>query len=211
MTAAQANEHDETSSRILDEAERLFTNSGFEGTSVREITSRAGCNLAAVSYHFGGKQGLYEAVFKRRLSLLREGRIRQIREAREQDGTLEGVLRAFADVFLHGFAASQGGGMVMELFVREMLDPKLPDGMLVSEMIGPVQRVLAEAIREAAPGLGERDAYCSIHSLVGQLIQCLHADRIFGGSGAGLEEFREHVIRFTAAGIRSLCHSDSLP
>lgn len=54
--------------RLLDAAEKLFCQRGFEGTSVREITAEAGCNVAAVNYYFGSKEKLYEEMFHRRLS-----------------------------------------------------------------------------------------------------------------------------------------------
>ncbi|MCK5427639.1 MAG: helix-turn-helix transcriptional regulator, partial [Thermodesulfovibrionia bacterium] len=53
--------HD-TKQRILDATEFLFARKGFRGTSLREITNRAGVNLAAVNYHFGSKKTLLEAV-----------------------------------------------------------------------------------------------------------------------------------------------------
>ena len=56
----------ETRTRILDAAEELFMLHGFEGTSMRHLTARAGVNLAAVNYHFGSKHALIEAVFRRR-------------------------------------------------------------------------------------------------------------------------------------------------
>ncbi len=43
---------------------RLFASKGYHAVSVRELTSEAGVNLATVSYHFGGKAGLYEAIFR---------------------------------------------------------------------------------------------------------------------------------------------------
>src|SRR5881398_3294347 len=57
----------ETRTRILDAAEELFMLHGFEGTSMRLLTAKAGVNLAAVNYHFGSKDALIEAVFRRRL------------------------------------------------------------------------------------------------------------------------------------------------
>src|ERR671936_254385 len=57
----------ETRTRILDAAEELFMQHGFEGTSMRQLTARAGVNLAAVNYHFGSKHALIEALFRRRL------------------------------------------------------------------------------------------------------------------------------------------------
>ena len=59
-----------TKSRILDAAERLFLEHGFEATSLRQLTAAAGVNLAAVNYHFGSKEELFQAV------LTREGRAR---------------------------------------------------------------------------------------------------------------------------------------
>lgn len=45
-----------TKNKILDAAEHLFAVNGFNGTSLREITSQAEVNLAAVNYHFGSKK-----------------------------------------------------------------------------------------------------------------------------------------------------------
>ncbi len=52
-----------TKDRIMDTAKRLFADKGFEGVSVRDITGEAGVNNSMISYYFGGKDGLYEAIF----------------------------------------------------------------------------------------------------------------------------------------------------
>jgi len=65
----------ETRTRILDAAEELFMQHGFEGTSMRLLTSKAGVNLAAVNYHFGSKDALIEAVFRRRLDPMNAARV----------------------------------------------------------------------------------------------------------------------------------------
>ena len=65
----------ETRTRILDAAEELFMQHGFEGTSMRLLTTKAGVNLAAVNYHFGSKDALIEAVFRRRLDPMNAARI----------------------------------------------------------------------------------------------------------------------------------------
>ena len=48
----------DTKERILDVAERLFAERGFDGVSMRDLTREAEVNLAAVNYHFGGKDAL---------------------------------------------------------------------------------------------------------------------------------------------------------
>ena len=50
--------HFSTKQRILDVAEALFAEHGFAGTSLRQVTSRADVNIAAVNYHFGSKENL---------------------------------------------------------------------------------------------------------------------------------------------------------
>ena len=54
----------DTRERILDAAESLFLDHGFEGTSMRMITAQAEVNLAAANYHFGSKEALIQEVFR---------------------------------------------------------------------------------------------------------------------------------------------------
>ena len=59
--------HFNTKDRILGAAEELFAQYGFSGTSLRQVTSRADVNIAAVNYHFGSKENLVNEVFRRRM------------------------------------------------------------------------------------------------------------------------------------------------
>src|SRR5437764_13750276 len=64
-----------TKQRILDTAESLFMEHGFEATSLRSITAAAGVNLAAVNYHFGSKEELFQSVLTRRLDPMNHARL----------------------------------------------------------------------------------------------------------------------------------------
>ena len=65
------NNEDLTKERILDTAEVLFAQKGYQAVGVREITSAAKCNLAAVNYHFGNKENLYlEVLWVNRVVML---------------------------------------------------------------------------------------------------------------------------------------------
>src|SRR5207302_965939 len=75
----------ETRTRILDAAEELFMQHGFEGTSMRLLTGKAGVNLAAVNYHFGSKHALVEAVFRRRLDPMNTARIAELEKLEAED------------------------------------------------------------------------------------------------------------------------------
>ncbi|MFN8250436.1 MAG: TetR family transcriptional regulator [Ferruginibacter sp.] len=58
------NGYNEKQLQIIDTAERLFAKKGFDGTSVRDISEAAGINVAMISYYFGSKEKLMEAIFE---------------------------------------------------------------------------------------------------------------------------------------------------
>ena len=56
---------------ILDTAERMFSDIGYDAASTRMISGEAGVNMAMLNYYFGSKEGLYLAVFERKISAFR--------------------------------------------------------------------------------------------------------------------------------------------
>jgi AcrR family transcriptional regulator len=57
--------------QILEVAEKLFANKGFDGTSIRDIASEAGVNIAMISYYFKSKENLLQAIFEKRMGSFR--------------------------------------------------------------------------------------------------------------------------------------------
>jgi AcrR family transcriptional regulator len=76
----------DTKTRILDAAEALFTEHGYEATSLRQLTGAAGVNLAAVNYHFGSKEELFQAVLTRRLDPMNQERIELLQSLEREAG-----------------------------------------------------------------------------------------------------------------------------
>jgi AcrR family transcriptional regulator len=201
-----------TRGRLLDAAERLFAAHGFRATSVRDITAAAGCNVAAVNYHFRNKESLYREMFRRRLRVLREQRIASIRRAMDSAGeraSLEQVLEGFTTAFLEPHLDQSAGRRLMQLFSREMLDPHLRPGTLWREMIEPVQHALARAVRALAPGLGAAATRRCIHSLIAQLVHVVQVRNAPGAPPAvaradfAFPQVVAHIVRFSCAGIRA--------
>ena len=64
-------EYNDKQIAIMDAAEKLFADNGFSGTSVRDIAEAAGVNLAMISYYFGSKEKLMEAMFRYRGDFMR--------------------------------------------------------------------------------------------------------------------------------------------
>jgi AcrR family transcriptional regulator len=199
-----------TRERLLDAAEKLFAARGFRATSVRDITSAARCNLASVTYHFGGKLALYREVLRRRMRTLREQRIGGIRRALAEagpDANLEMLLRAFTAAFLEPHLDESRGRLVMMLFSRELLDPHLPPNTLQTEMVSPVQESLIGAMRAVGVGLTGREGRRCVHSIVAQLAHSIRMRAMPGTASARMrqdfafDEIADHIVRFSLAGI----------
>ena len=207
-----ARDGDDARERLLTAAEKLFAEKGLDGVSVRQITSAANCNVAAVNYHFGGKQNLYIEVCHQRLNLLRElriSRIRQVMTAGDHEVTLEELLAAFAEAFMEPLIGQEYGHHTLKLFIREMIDKNLPEGMLFELLIGPIMEELLKALKVICPELSQQDALLSIQSLAAQLarvamIQNLVSDEKIKKSPLfDLELNLKHIVKFSAAGIRT--------
>ena len=92
-----------TREQILGVAEELFAEKGFSHTSIRDITEKAACNLAAVNYHFHGKTNLYIEVFRYHMNTIKNQRIDAIQNLLSEKGddtTLEELVYSFSTAFL---------------------------------------------------------------------------------------------------------------
>ena len=92
--------------QLLDVAEKLFSESGFDGTTIRQLAKAAHCNLALISYYFGGKEGLYEGVLLRHLQGLRDRYSRAQNEAEENREELRKSWPEFKDPVQARFCSS---------------------------------------------------------------------------------------------------------
>ncbi len=144
----------ETRTRILDAAEELFMQNGFGGTSMRHLTARAGVNLAAVNYHFGSKDALIEAVFRRRLDPMNAARIAAL-EALEAGGRAqepEAIIRAFISPSLSMMEDTKGGGRnFIRLLGRTYTEPAKALRQLIGQMYAPAMQRYKGALERALP------------------------------------------------------------
>ncbi len=202
--------------RLLEAAERLFCEKGFAGTSVRDITSEAKCNVAAVNYHFGGKENLYKTIVQHHLRNLRDVRLASIKKVMsEPDVNLEKLLHSFAAAFVEPLIDQDKGDRFMKMMIREMLDPHLPKNMFADEVAIPTLNKLGGALMELCPNLNQKQAIMAIISIVGQLVHTIHLKKVFDTQHnieipvPAFPEMIDHIIEFSAAGIRSLAKGES--
>lgn len=141
---------------ILDTAERLFAQQGHDGTSMRQITSEAGVNLAAVNYHFGSKESLVQAVLKRRLAVLNQERLRLLDEleAQAQGRPLKPsqIVDAFFGTLLRLASRPEHVGKnFLPLLERTMTDPTGFIRAIVAEEYASVMERYQNAFFKALP------------------------------------------------------------
>ena len=133
----------EARARLLDAALRLFAVQGFAKTSTREIAQAAGVNIAAISYYFGDKAGLYRAVFTEPLGSPEQ----DIPLYNQPDMPLRASLEGFFASFLEPMKQSDLVQHCMRLHFREMLEPT---GLWAEELehgIKPAHAALVDVLR----------------------------------------------------------------
>jgi AcrR family transcriptional regulator len=164
----------DTKTRILDAAEKLFVEHGFEATSLRSLTSAAGVNLAAVNYHFGSKEELFQAVLTRRLDPMNQERIELLgrieREAGGRALSCEKILFAMLIPALKlARDEKRGGKNFLRLVGRAYADPApFIRHFLSAQYAGMIGRY-KEAFLTALPHLSRQELTWRLHFVMGAL------------------------------------------
>jgi AcrR family transcriptional regulator len=163
----------DTKSRILDAAETLFIECGYEAMSLRQITSRAEVNLAAVNYHFGSKESLIHSMLSRRLDQLNEERLKLLDRFDAMLGarlTCEHVLGA---MFIPALRLSRdprvGGKAFLRLLGRAYTDPSSFIRDFLNAHYESVAMRFFDAFQRALPHLPRGELGWRLHFAIGAL------------------------------------------
>ena len=163
-----------TKERILDAAESLFMEHGFEATSLRLITAAAGANLASANYHFGSKEELFEAVLTRRLDPMNQARVRLLDrfEAESAPAPLacERILDAlFIPALELARDPARGGQNFLRLLGRAYADPAPFIRHFLSEQYAQMIARFKAAFARALPHLPKKELSWRLHFIMGAL------------------------------------------
>ncbi len=131
-------EPDPARARLLRAGLRLFAHQGYAATSTRELAQAAGVNVAAISYYFGDKAGLYRAVFFEPLGEIADG----IAAFTDPSLSLEAALRAYYAPFVAPMADGEDGLLCVKLRMREMVEPTGLWDQEVNEGIKPMHEAM---------------------------------------------------------------------
>jgi AcrR family transcriptional regulator len=197
---AKENKEDLTRERILDSAENLFAQKGFNAVSVREITSAARCNLAAVNYHFGNKESLYLEVFRSRW-VPRAQRVQEsFRKslAAHDSPSPQAVVSALAKAFLEGPLSDEERLRHSQLMTREMTQPTKAFEHLAEHIMQPFFKELADKLGSVLPDeLEEEKMLLNIFSIFGMVLYFNFA-RVAVSRLTGRKynaAFRDHLVK----------------
>src|SRR5690349_12958052 len=163
-----------TKDRILDAAEARFMEHGFEATSMRALTAAAGVNLAAVNYHFGTKEVLFQAVLVRRLDPMNQQRVELLTRleqmARPQPLACDRIMLAlFIPALKLARDPARGGKDFLRLLGRAYADPAPFIRQFLSSQYAQMITRFKAAFARALPELPRKELSWRLHFIMGAL------------------------------------------
>jgi AcrR family transcriptional regulator len=197
----------ETRERLIDVSARLFAERGFSKVTVREICQRAHANVAAVNYHFGGKDGLYQEIVSSAIRTMQKT-TDEIREAGARRPPEE-QLEIFVRIFLSRVMQHKDG-WIHQLMMQEIRDPTPALDRVVKSVVRPRLEYLGSVIARIlhCPADDERVQY----GVMSVQVQCLAMlnDRIAQFQPLApwtpkrIDTLADHIIKFSLAGVKAL-------
>jgi len=201
-----------TRESIADAAESIFGEQGFASASLRQITDRAGANLAAVNYYFRSKEDLYREVLFRRLRAINAERLTLLTQAEQLAGDHPVPLRAIFDTLIRPWlpragAPGPGGTPWLRLVSRELMEPQPFLQAELAREFEPLAARYGQALGQCLPGLppaelGWRLQFC-LGALHAAAIRWPELQRLAPGpdSAPGREDLARRLIDWCAAGL----------
>jgi len=192
-----------TKARILDAAENLFGDRGFEATSLRDITAQAGVNLAAVNYHFQTKDSLIDAVIQRRIEPVNCQRLKLLEDA-GPNPTVEQIMEAYiAPVVEVDLSA------VVPLMGRFLSTPDQFIVRVFKKHLVTVAQRFDEALAGALPNLSVAERKWRFHFCAGAIAHVLSWSHLLPEVTGGVCDVSDRkaltarLTRFVSAGFRA--------
>ncbi len=192
-----------TREKLIEAAGEIFAEKGLHGASIRDITQRAGANIAAVNYHFHDKFELYALVLRQAHAGLAAIMNRPLRA-----DTPAGRIRELLSAILMAAFDPARPKWHRPLLGRELFQPTPALDLMHDLMQRPSQR-LWEMVREIRPDLSEQQLMLTVSGIVAQCLFHVHhghlAQRMFPRiPKPTLETLVAHVADFSLAALRGL-------
>lgn len=205
-----------TQEKILNAAEALFAEQGFEQTSLRQITTEAEVNLASVNYHFGSKKALIQAVMARYLEVFMPKLAAQLTALSERGNF---TTREVFDCFREPLAElkqvrKHGPTLFLSLLGFAYAEIQGHLRRYTMDHFGDVMALLLDTLHQANPQLSPVDMFWRLHFVLGATVfaqvsgpalrEIAAADF---GEAVAADQIIDRLIPFLAGGVDAASHS----
>lgn len=199
-----------TKDKILDVAEGLFAEHGFNDTSLRTITSKANVNLASVNYHFGDKKTLVRAVLNRYLEAFMPAvhdalitlNLRDEFSMEDVFESLRNPLRALNDL------RPNGTSRFMLLIGRGYTDVQGHLRWFITTRYDEVLSLFIDSVMKANPGLTRETLFWRLHFTLGTCVFTMASSQALAeiaendfGNKVDAKTVVDQIIPYLAAGV----------
>ena len=203
----------ETRERILDVAESLFAEGGFDATSIRNVATGANVAIAVVTYHVGSKAELFDAVIKRRATFMSEMRVDALRGALEESAgapvPIEVLARAYVMPFLQ-FARTHDRGWQNFAVLMGRLSNSPQGTETITRYYDDVARSYLDEMFRTLPGKPRQAIIVGFLGMVSlMLFVCAGTGRLEALTGGTTvkrsdDDVNQHILDFCVAGLMGL-------
>jgi AcrR family transcriptional regulator len=201
----------ETKQRILDAAERLFAELGYDATSLRAITAAAEANLAAVNYHFQSKEELLRAVLARRMAPVNRERLEWLDRYEAECAGQPPQVGALVNILLRplmvlGGSETESVGF-RTLFGRMYAEPSRNIHKIFFAEMREIVIRFSQAFQRALPWLPREELYWRMHFMIGSFAHTLAGGVLLQSMSNGLcdphdlPSITDRLVAFAVGGL----------
>ncbi len=201
----------DTKTKILDAAEKLFAERGFSETSLRLITSKAEVNLASVNYHFGSKKELIRAVLARYLDVFMPSAERALVELldNEPQADLNKIFSSLVAPLLElNQLRNEGTTIFLQLLGRGYIESQGHLRWFITTHYGQHLDKFVQAVSNSAPHIPPADMFWRLHFTLGTIVFTMASADALNEIAASdfnedndIEAVIRRVIPYMAAGV----------
>lgn len=199
-----------TKIKLIAAAEECFIEQGFNATSLREITKRAGTNVASINYHFGGKKQLIQAVFERYLSAYNASVARGLVDIKEHGhieiSQLVGIL--FERLSATEIVASDGPRIFIRLLSLAYSEHQGHLRKFIAREYAQTFSLVIELFSQVFPSVGRSHIFWLIHYMIGSLVFTVNSMEALNeiseaefGKQLELDELMPQLSQFVIGGL----------
>ena len=204
----------DTKTDILDSAERLFAEKGFDGTSIREITRAANVNVAAIHYHYGSKEEVLRGVTDRIVGPLNDRRFelldRALADAQPDSPSLDAILDAFIRPDVETLQKLQKRGPTVAHFLgRTYMDPTPWIQEMAQEQFAEAQKRFFPVLTAALNHLNFDEILWRMRRVVAVLIHLFATWPESGMTDAEADDAVAQLIGFFVPALQSPALEDA--